>query len=98
MAILVLSFLRNLIETTYLGDDIEDIILNMECRYVVGALIGVCAAWAATDVALGMSGQVIYSVITLIVALTWCRVMMCFFGKSESEPKYNESSVEIMVV
>ena len=80
MAILVLAFLRKLIFSTYIGHDIEHIVLHMECRYVVGALVGVCTAWAATDVALGMTGQVIYSVLTLVTALSWCRLMMHIFG------------------
>jgi hypothetical protein len=98
MAILVLAFLRNLVFATYVGEDIEDIILHMECRYVIGALIGVCSAWAATDVALGMSGQVVYSVITLAVALSWCRVMMWFFATPVQTRRTIENSNEIMVV
>jgi hypothetical protein len=99
MAIVVLAFLRNLIFTTYVGGDIEDIVLHMECRYVVGALIGVCTAWAATDVALGMTGQVVYSVITLIVALSWCRIMMWFFGSTNETPTNSRcESNEIMIV
>jgi hypothetical protein len=85
MAIAVLAFLRNLINTTYVGQDIDDVVLHMECRYVIGALIGVCTAWAATDIALGMTGQVIYSVVTLIVSLLWCRVMMYIFSLPEDD-------------
>jgi hypothetical protein len=99
MAILVLAFLRSLISSTYQGEDVEDIVLHMECRYVIGALIGVCTAWAATDVALGMTGQVVYSFITLVVALSWCRLMMWFFASPlKSRRNDEESEDEIMVV
>ncbi len=101
MAIIVLSFLRKLIFSTYIGHDIEDIVLHMECRYVVGALIGVCSAWAATDVALGMTGQVVYSFVTLVTALSWCRLMMHIFGSEvdtcDDNNDDNESD-EILIV
>jgi hypothetical protein len=98
MAILVLAFLRKILFTMYIGKDIEDIILHMECRYVVGALIGVCTAWAATDVALGMSGQVIYSMVTLVAALSWCRLMMHFFASEEDDCADVNDSDEILIV
>ena len=98
MAIAVLAFLRKLLFTMYIGQDIEDIVLHMECRYVVGALIGVCTAWAATDVALGMTGQVIYSVVTLFSALSWCRLMMYFFGSEEEICENDNESNEILIV
>ena len=98
MAIVVLAFLRKILFTTYLGTDIEDVVLHMECRYVVGALIGVCTAWAATDVALGMTGQVIYSVVTLITALLWCRLMMYFFASEDDHSETESDSDEILIV
>ena len=98
MAIIVLAFLRKIIFTSYLGKDIEDIVLHMECRYVVGALIGVCTAWAATDVALGMTGQVIYSVVTLATALSWCRLMMYLFASEQDNCENECESDEILIV
>ena len=80
MAIVVLAFLRNLVSASYRGEDFDELILHMECRFVVGALIGLCSAWAATDAMLGMSTQIFYSFGTLAVALSWCRIMMWFFS------------------
>jgi hypothetical protein len=82
MAIVILAFLRNLVSASYDGEDFDDMVLHMECRFIVGALVGVCSAWAATDVMLGMSAQIVYSFATLAVALAWCRIMMWFFTPS----------------
>jgi hypothetical protein len=98
LAIVVLAFLRKLLYTMYIGQDIEDIVLHMECRYVVGALIGVCTAWAATDVALGMPDQVIYSIVTLISALSWCRLMMYFFASEVDAYESDNESDDILIV
>jgi hypothetical protein len=100
MAIIILAFLRKLLYAMYMDQDIEDMVLHMECRYVVGALIGVCTAWAATDVALGLSGQVVYSVVTLISALSWCRLMMYFFASGEDyfDDDDDEESDDILIV
>jgi hypothetical protein len=99
MAIVILGFLRNLVSITFKAvsgekqeeDDskasnslLEEMVLHMECRFVVGALMGVCFAWTMTDILLGMKAQIMYSIITLVVALTWCRSMMWFFARSSS--------------
>lgn len=91
LAIVILAFLRNLVQACYQSDDeerndlLDDMILQMECRFVVGALIGVCSAWALTDLVLGMSMQIVYSVVTLVVALSWCRIMMWCFTEKRSK-------------
>jgi hypothetical protein len=99
MAIVILGFLRNLVTITYTAvagrseDLLEDMILHMECRFVVGALVGVCMAWTMTDILLGMRAQICYSILTLIVALFWCKVMMMCFSTTKqttrrSDPQY----------
>lgn len=103
MAIVILGFLRNLVTITYTAavsggsrsrvrqsdsDLLEDMILHMECRFVVGALVGVCLAWTMTDILLGMKAQIVYSLVTLGVALFWCKIMMLCF----SSPKNKQSS------
>lgn len=96
MAIVILAFLRNLVSASYHGEDLEEMILHMECRFVVGALIGVCTAWAATDAFLGMSVQIVYSCVTLVVALSWCRLMMWLFAPPAR--RTTESPDTLMIV
>ena len=102
MAIVILGFLRNLVTISYNAirreseDLLEDMILHMECRFVVGALIGVCLAWTMTDILLGMKAQILYSLITLVVALFWCRVMMWCFASEKSEKKSIEEPLLIV--
>lgn len=69
LLLLLLAFLRSLIRSAYQGKDVKDIALHVESRYVFEALIVVCTAWAATDVALGMTGQVVYPVIFLVLVV-----------------------------
>jgi hypothetical protein len=91
MAIVILGFLRNLVTITYSAvggrsaDLLEEMVLHMECRFVVGALVGVCLAWTMTDVLLGMRAQIVYSLVTLVVALVWCKIMMICFA-TDSKP------------
>jgi hypothetical protein len=96
LAIVILAFLRNLVRATYETDNeeqnyqLDDVILDMECRFVVGALIGVCTAWALTDLILGLSVQIVYSFLTLGVALAWCKLMMWCFAYPEDDDEQNE--------
>merc|ERR1712232_787760 len=87
MAIVVLAFLRALVSLIFSTSTksasfgkadliLEELWLHMECRFVVGALFGVCLAWTMTDILLGMKAQIFYSIITLITSLLWCRLMM----------------------
>ena len=110
LAIIILAFLRNLVRATYetdednneddsRNDQLDDMILHMECRFVVGALVGVCMAWALTDMILGLSVQIVYSFVTLFVALGWCRLMMwCFGSELEDDEEDEEESTALMVV
>ena len=77
LAIVILSFLRSLVRSTYETDNeqvnekLDDMILHMECRFFADAFAGDCSAWALTDVILGMSVQIVYSLATLGVALAY---------------------------
>jgi hypothetical protein len=76
--------------------NVQEMVLHMECRFVVGALVGVCMAWTMTDLLLGMKAQILYSLLTLLIALFWCRVMMhCFSFK---EGKADSIGYEIITV
>jgi hypothetical protein len=103
MAIVILGFLRNLVTITYSAvggrsvDLLEEMVLHMECRFVVGALVGVCLAWTMTDVLLGMRAQIVYSLVTLVVALVWCKIMMMCFA-TDSKPTKSARREQTMTV
>jgi hypothetical protein len=88
LALVILVILRNLVMTMCYSsrehedenDAMENLILHVECRFIVGALVGVCMAWTVTDLALGMTAQIIYSVGTLAIALVWCRGIMWYYS------------------
>ena len=93
MAFIFLGFIRSLIKVGYdkispshiseeeSNAEIDEIILNVECRFVVGAMVGVCMAWTVTDLILGLKAQIFYSIIVLATALVWCQIMMKFFSR-----------------
>jgi hypothetical protein len=93
MAILTLGFLRSVVTIVFRASVprdcidreaiLEEVVLHLECRFVVGALVGVCMAWTATDVLLGMNIQIIFSLATLAVSLLWCKLMMYCFTKDD---------------
>jgi hypothetical protein len=98
MAILTLGFLRSVITIIFqatlpphrrgLPDTdaiLDEVILHLECRFVVGALVGVCLAWTVTDLILGMNLQILFSFITLTISLAWCKLMMHCFTKDVDE-------------
>jgi hypothetical protein len=82
MPVVILVFIRNLVTITYSTaggrskDLLEDMVLHMECRFGMGALFGFCLAWTMTDVLLGMRAQVVYSLVILVVAVFWYKMMM----------------------
>jgi hypothetical protein len=105
LAIVILAFLRNLVRATYeteneeQNDQLDDMILHMECRFVVGALIGVCSAWALTDLILGLSIQILYSFLTLGAALGWCKLMMwCFSYPEDNDDRCDEETSAALAV
>jgi multisubunit Na+/H+ antiporter MnhE subunit len=77
LSICVLLLLRRLLRLplrTFQMQVMEDILHNLECKFVAGALVGVCLAWLVTDVVLGLTPQVVYSLATLGLALVWCNL------------------------
>lgn len=68
---------------------LDNLTLHLECRFVIGALVGVCLAWTLTDFLLGMQAQIIYSLATLAVALCWCRAMVLCFATVEKVKQRN---------
>lgn len=97
MAVIMLAVIRNLVSMThraFANDDnntastltinIDDWLMQLECRYVVGALVGVCLAWSWTDLLLGQTLQMIYSSLILVGALVWCRLMVVLNSSSST--------------
>lgn len=97
MGVCVLLFLRSLVVTSFYAtttvneafkskeDFVAGLIQKMEYFFAVGALIGVCMSWTVTDIVLGMKAHIVHSLVTLAVALIWCRVVMAFCGNSTNE-------------
>jgi hypothetical protein len=107
MAILVMFLLRAMVTLTHNSTGLqaemhlEHLLSNLECRYVMGALMGVCLAWAVTDIMLGMRGQVVFSLIALVVSLIWCKATIWFFALDKPQETQEANLAEnhkLMVV
>jgi hypothetical protein len=105
-AMIVMGFLRKVVSITYKvtvgprkqANILDEIILHMECRFVVGALLGVCIAWIGTDILLGLEAQMFYSGSTLLVVLVWCSFMTRSLATVEAGSAKKRRSYEIAIV
>jgi hypothetical protein len=59
--------------------------VGMECRLVIGTLLGVCVAWLATDIVIGVRAQIIYSTAILLLSMGWCSFIV--FVSTKAEPR-----------
>jgi hypothetical protein len=100
IAVGILGFIRNLITIAYSAgggrskDFLQDMVAHMEYRFMVGALVGLCLAWTMTDVILGRWAHIAYSLVILVVALCWCKLMMTCFVKDNKPPSSRRLTAE----
>ncbi|GKZ00269.1 hypothetical protein MPSEU_000979800 [Mayamaea pseudoterrestris] len=90
MGIAVLVFARSLVNITYKSRNghvqnelvtslLHDAMLQLECGFAVGALVGVNVSWVLTDLILDLRVQYLHSLLTFVLALVWCKsVSHCF--------------------
>ena len=82
--------------TSHSDDVLEAMVANMDCRFVVGALVGVCIAWTLMDALFVCSSvaHILNSLIALAVELVWCRAMMLFMNAGSSSQNIQEHEGE----
>jgi hypothetical protein len=97
MGIMILVVVRKLIYLAYKtatterqrlasAHIIRDAVVQLECSFAVGALVGVNSAWVATDLMLNLHVQYMHSALTLFLALLWCKsVSVCMVRNDECE-------------
>ena len=110
MGVAILMFLRSLVVTSFYAttsvnktfEDKEDfvatLIQNMEYHFAIGSLIGVCTSWTLTDIVIGMKAHVAHSLVTLFVALVWCRLVLSFWGSQPSRRVRTEKTKATMMM
>lgn len=91
MGVSVLLFLRSLVVTAFYATNSSrqdeaslevkenfmiNVIENIEQFFAVGSLVGVGCAWTITDILLGMESHIYHSLLTIIIALIWCKFAM----------------------
>jgi hypothetical protein len=103
MALLLLAFIRHTVSTAYTmslnGSSsknkecvVEEHILQLESRFVVGALIVVCVGWTVTDLLLGGHEQIIYSAASLAFSLILCKVLISCLRSKQEQDTIDDSS------
>jgi hypothetical protein len=107
MPVLILVIIRNLVTITYSAGSgseelLEEIVLQLECRFGVGVLAGFCLAWTITDILLGMHAQFAYCLVAIVVALFWYKFMMFMMAsatdKKPSSSRRSKSEPSVMTV
>jgi hypothetical protein len=84
---------------------LQDMLFQLESRFVMGALIGVCLAWTVTDLLLDIERQVTFAAVALLLTVMSCYVFGYYSDASsddnsdEEELSYEELGYRnIMVV
>lgn len=96
----IVGLIRSLLEASYesgrinfkeshfsfdFSESLDDLTFRLECRLVVGVVIGLCTTWIIVDVAAGRQSQIVWSTGTLLAAVFWLQVMLLFFGKNKKQ-------------
>jgi hypothetical protein len=104
MPVLILGFIRNLVTITYSAgrgseELLENIMLQLECRFGVGILGGFCLAWTITDILLGVRARFAYCLVAIVVALFWYKCMMASATYSkQSSSRISKAEPSVMTV
>ncbi|CAB9525058.1 expressed unknown protein [Seminavis robusta] len=106
MGVAVLLFLRSLVVTAFYATNTSrqdeavleakenymvQVIENIEQFFAVGSLVGVGSAWTVTDILLGMQSHVYHSLLTVCIALIWCK---CAMKHSKTIAKDEKASID----
>jgi hypothetical protein len=97
----ILGFLHNLVTITYSAivgrskELLDEMVLHMRCRFVLGAMVDISLAWNMAAVLFGTRVQTVYSLATaLVVALFWCKIMMMCFATNIKPSSSRRSTAE----
>jgi hypothetical protein len=88
---------RNQPQVRTANDDDNDNLLQvmlfqLESRFIMGALIGECFAWTATDLLLGMERQGTFAAEALLLTLMYCYVFDRYSDASSNDSSNEEES------
>jgi len=106
VAISILRFIRTSITVTFHATSkkseevLEEMIHQMETRFVIGALVGMCMSWTITVFLLGVNTAVIWGLIVLdivVFLVCLCSTSNCF-AKSHRESSRREGLSEPLLV
>lgn len=110
MGVAVLLFLRSLVVTAFYATnssrrdeatlEVKEnfmivVIENIEQFFAVGSLVGVGMAWTVTDILLGMKSHVYHSILTVVIALIWCK---CAMKQTKTTTISTENTLETPLV
>lgn len=82
------------------GEEIldEQVLTKLECRFVVGAVNGICLSWTALDLATGNYPCLLTTLATLVGALICCHMLSWYYSTYPQESKEVETSGNIDTV
>ena len=100
MGVAVLLFLRSLVVTAFYATNSSkadeatleaqenfmiQVLENIEQFFAVGSLVGVGMAWTITDLLLGMESHIYHSLLTVVIAMIWCKFAMTYSKQPTTE-------------
>jgi hypothetical protein len=96
----ILGFLRNLVAITYSAiggrskELLEEMVSDMECGFVVGALVGLSIGWPMAAILWGTRAQTMpmYSLATLLVVAFFWRKIMIMYCATKIKPSLSRRS------
>ena len=112
MGVAVMLLLRNLVVTAFYATNssLQDeatletkenfmlqVIGNMEQCFAIGSLVGVGSAWLVTDFLLKMESHACHSIVTVGIALLWCKFVMSYPTKMKAIDE-KKSAMEPLLV
>ena len=111
LALVVLALLRRLIKSTLdftasgNGHECEEktrergsLMMAVEIRFVVGALVGVCFAWTCADFLLGMHSLAMYSLCFLFFAIVWSKAIIWYFSATDTTKSSRTISEKVVFI
>jgi len=79
-SIAAMAYFRKSVERRH-GALSEDLTTDLECRFVIGAVSGICLAWTALDIATRNYSCITTTLLTFAGALASCRALLWYYSR-----------------
>jgi len=98
ISIVTMGYLRKRVQDKH-GEEIlnDQLMTQLECRFVVGAVNGICLSWTMLDLATGNYSCLLTTFATLIGALGCCHTLAWYYSEHPQQSKATDASEAFVV-